>query len=228
MLNFSRYTNIYWFVHQWNSETLPLVHFKTYYNLLNNKNWIRGNKPQTIDNSIKIPNNLTNRNVLIQDFQNILPNRIPNMVFYKIPVILLKTKTTSLVTGVNKNKILLPKDYSIKFQFDVKQKSEDFYHKAWVIGYKKISFYTKKTITYEKNRKVKKSKLFIKFTKMYNFLKNIINVMFRFNKHTKLYIYALFNKKKNPQSMQIIFNRISAKILKQKQKPVALVVPYRK
>lgn len=94
--------------------------------------------------------------------------------------------------------------------------------------YRNISFYTKKTITYEKNRKVKKDKIYLKFSKMYNFLQNIYNLVFQWNKHPKVFIYLLLISKKHKLTLNTIFKPISDKLTKQKKKPLIINHVYKK
>lgn len=126
-------------------------------------------------------------------------------------------------TGLNR----VPNNLNyVKFEASVND--FDYSHRAWIVGHKKLSFYIKKTITYEKNRKVKKAKLFLQFSKLYNFFKNMVNVFFKQDKLSKKYIYMYFLKKQYKLSVYNVFKGLAQKLTNQKKKPLILNVPHRK
>ena len=233
MLNFGRYLNLYWDIHQWNTNNAVTYKFHTFYRKLNF-------------------NTVTSRFVLCQlPYYDVFTQSsvTSGKTGFTKSVIVCKEYNKFININSGKNQLQIPKFNIIKFyiykpvsndiwlkpiqkrnttKLNVIAKEINFFSKAWVVGYKKLSFYVKKTIVYEKNRKVRKAKLFLQFSKLYNFFKNIINVFISTSSLPKKYIYIYFLKKQFKLSVNYIFKCLAQRLVTQKKKPLILNVPYRK
>ena len=233
MLNSGRYLNLYWGIHQWNTNTAVTYKFHTFYRKLN---------------FLTTTAKLMSCQLPYYDVPFRIPVTFSNVSFSKRVVIFKKYNNYFKSNYVNRNpqstkteniKFLICKPtstYTLRkpaqggriTKLNVIVNEINFFSKAWVVGYKKLSFYVKKTIVYEKNRKVRKAKLFLQFSKLYNFFKNIVNVFLNTSNLPKKYIYVYFLKKQFKLSVNYIFKCLAQKLVTQKKTPLILNVPYRK
>lgn len=244
MLKLNRYAQLYWFKHQWNLNNVVSYKFHLFYKKLHNSIVIKKQK-----NFKKIPILMTKKINYVEKkliiFSLYFQKKSPigwMVVEYnkKSRYVICKSVSSLNITTFNVNKKLmgLPvynfKSRAKTVRFDtgqlpyIKEHIYSYNNLTWDIGYKKLSFFTKKSVMYEKNRKVKKTKILIKFSKMYNFFKNTINVFFKLQRKPKMFIYLYFLKKNNNLSVRLIFKNLAQRFASQKKTPLILDVPYRK
>lgn len=231
MLNFQRYTRLYWFVHQWNSNTKVTYSFHTFYrrlNLLSSTHQFSISQLSQLEVVLNYKKQLDSptrrRSIFIlQEYTQFEPGLVftTKTPTYNSTSCWYEPKVTDKIV----DRSIGSKKY---LKFDAQVTEFDYSHRAWIVGQKKLSFYIKKTITYEKNRKVKKAKLFLQFSKLYNFFKNMVNVFFKQDKLSKKYVYMYFLKKQYKLSVYNIFKGLAQKLTNQKKKPLILNVPHRK
>ena len=236
MLNYLRYTSVYYLKHQWEWRNSVNYKFGEYYKKLfvfvkNSNNCLLCQPDIPI---CELYENWSDTAIINDAWLKLVVRRITLIQVNKIND---QDASRPLSRRFCKKKYVRVVPRNLQNEIDVVpaavkliKKKMDFgkFTGLWKLGYKKLSFYTKKTRSYEKNRKVKRDKLFLRFSKLYNFFKNVMNVVMRANPSTKYEVYLYFVKKKYKVSVKYLFKKLATSLVKQKNKPIALEVLFKK
>lgn len=225
MLNYTRYISFYWVKHQWSVANKKNLKFYNYYlNLFSKKKFLKNTTDLNI--SLQPTFSLPQKPIsLWLDANNYFKKQKSSLYVktnfnlnYCVNRALKKQKINKLSTSVRLSDVKHNLIQNIDFM--------PYWSKQWRKGYNHLSFFVKKTFVYEKNRRVKKYKLVLKVTQMYNFFKNALNSFYKQTLMPKHYVYLFFLKKKYKFTINFILKRVAEKINEQQDKPIVLRVPY--